>query len=107
MQYYRYAKGAVREERAAQAKADQARERFEHRLARQEREQAEKEAKRKAHILQGYLIALDHLDAVIKFSDAMILALVFPNMIGLLLLFPKVQKELKRYVSAIKEAQLS
>lgn len=47
------------------------------------------------------------LDAVIKFSDAMILALVFPNMIGLLLLFPKVQKELKRYVSAIKEAQLS
>ncbi|MFT4529235.1 MAG: electron transport complex protein RnfC [Thalassolituus oleivorans] len=48
VQYYRYAKGAVREERAAQAKADQARERFEHRLARQEREQAEKEAKRKA-----------------------------------------------------------
>jgi hypothetical protein len=33
--------------------------------------------------------------------------LVFPNMIGLLLLFPKVQIELKRYVSAIKEAHLS
>ena len=33
------------------------------------------------------------LDAVIKFSDAMILALVFPNMIGLLLLFPKVKEE--------------
>ena len=48
VQYYRYAKGAVREERAAQAKADQARERFEHRLARQERELAEKETKRKA-----------------------------------------------------------
>ncbi|MFT5725076.1 MAG: AGCS family alanine or glycine:cation symporter, partial [Bacteroidia bacterium] len=32
------------------------------------------------------------LDAVIKFSDAMILALVFPNMIGLLLLFPKVRE---------------
>ncbi|WP_299887386.1 sodium:alanine symporter family protein [uncultured Lacinutrix sp.] len=42
------------------------------------------------------------LDAVIKFSDAMILALVFPNMIGLLFLFPKVRKELKKYLKAIK-----
>ena len=42
------------------------------------------------------------LDAVIKFSDAMILALVFPNMIGLFFLFPKVRKEMKKYVSAIK-----
>lgn len=42
------------------------------------------------------------LDAVIKFSDAMILALVFPNMIGLLLLFPKVRDELNRYIKAIK-----
>ena len=45
------------------------------------------------------------LDAVIKFSDAMILALVFPNMIGLLLLFPKVREELVRYLSAIKSAK--
>ena len=42
------------------------------------------------------------LDAVIKFSDAMILALVFPNMIGLLLLFPKVREELNRYLKTIK-----
>lgn len=42
------------------------------------------------------------LDAVIKFSDAMILALVFPNMIGLLFLFPKVRVEMKRYLNAIK-----
>lgn len=42
------------------------------------------------------------LEAVIKFSDAMILALVFPNMIGLLLLFPKVREELKKYLDAIK-----
>tara|TARA_B100000768_G_scaffold111260_1_gene103077 strand:+ start:276 stop:1892 length:1617 start_codon:yes stop_codon:yes gene_type:complete len=42
------------------------------------------------------------LDAVIKFSDAMILALVFPNMIGLLLLFPKVRDDMKKYLSAIK-----
>ena len=41
------------------------------------------------------------LDAVIKFSDAMILALVFPNMIGLLFLFPRVKKEMKRYLGAI------
>jgi len=42
------------------------------------------------------------LDAVIKFSDAMILALVFPNMIGLFFLFPKVREELAKYVAAIK-----
>lgn len=41
------------------------------------------------------------LDAVIKFSDAMILALVFPNMIGLLILFPAVNKEFKSYLSVI------
>ena len=42
------------------------------------------------------------LDAVIKFSDAMILALVFPNMIGLLLLFPKVKDEIKKYIADIE-----
>ena len=42
------------------------------------------------------------LDAVIKFSDAMILALVFPNMIGLVMLFPKVKEEINKYVGAIK-----
>jgi AGCS family alanine or glycine:cation symporter len=42
------------------------------------------------------------LDAVIKFSDAMILALVFPNMIGLLFLFPRVKEELNKYLMDIK-----
>ncbi|UCS95079.1 alanine:cation symporter family protein [Echinicola marina] len=42
------------------------------------------------------------LNAVVKFSDAMILALVFPNMIGLFFLFPKVKVELKKYTNAIK-----
>ena len=46
------------------------------------------------------------LDAVIKFSDAMILALVFPNMIGLFFLFPKVREEMKRYVDAIKASKV-
>jgi AGCS family alanine or glycine:cation symporter len=32
----------------------------------------------------------------------MILALVFPNMIGLFFLFPRVKEELQRYLSAIK-----
>ena len=48
--------------------------------------------------------AAAQLDAVIKFSDAMILALVFPNMIGLLVLFPKVKEELSKYLEAIKGA---
>ncbi|MEM1340137.1 MAG: alanine/glycine:cation symporter family protein [Bacteroidota bacterium] len=43
------------------------------------------------------------LDAVIKFSDAMILALVFPNMVGLLILFPRVREEMNKYLSDIKE----
>ena len=42
------------------------------------------------------------LDAVIKFSDAMILALVFPNMIGLLILFPRVKEEFNKYLGDIK-----
>jgi len=45
------------------------------------------------------------LDAVIKFSDAMILALVFPNMIVLLFLFPKVKKELNKYMTDIKTSK--
>ncbi|AXT19402.1 amino acid carrier protein [Flavobacteriaceae bacterium AU392] len=45
------------------------------------------------------------LDAVIKFSDAMILALVFPNMIGLFFLFPKVKEEVARYMKAIRTSK--
>ena len=44
------------------------------------------------------------LGAVIQFSDAMILAMVFPNMIGLFFLFPKVKEELNRYLAAIKNS---
>jgi AGCS family alanine or glycine:cation symporter len=42
------------------------------------------------------------MNAVISFSDAMILGMVFPNMIGLLFLFPKVKQELNKYMDAIK-----
>jgi AGCS family alanine or glycine:cation symporter len=41
------------------------------------------------------------MKAVFDFSDAMILALVFPNMIGLFFLFPKVRDELVKYLKAI------
>lgn len=47
VQYYRHAKGEIRKAKLEHQKSDQARERFEARLARLEREQAEKEAKRK------------------------------------------------------------
>ncbi|HMB62299.1 MAG TPA: alanine/glycine:cation symporter family protein [Eudoraea sp.] len=42
------------------------------------------------------------MGAVFAFSDAMILALVFPNMIGLMILFPRVRDELNKYLDAIK-----
>lgn len=45
------------------------------------------------------------LDSVIKFSDAMILAMTFPNIIGLFLLAPKAKKELTRYLDAIRRKE--
>ena len=41
------------------------------------------------------------MSSIWDFSDAMIFAMVFPNMIGLFFLFPVVKKELKKYLSAI------
>jgi AGCS family alanine or glycine:cation symporter len=42
------------------------------------------------------------LDSVIGFSDAMVFAMMVPNMVGLILLAPKVKEELNRYMAAIK-----
>ena len=42
------------------------------------------------------------MGSIWAFSDAMIFAMVFPNMIGLFFLFPIVKKELNRYLKAIK-----
>lgn len=42
------------------------------------------------------------MDSIWAFSDAMIFAMVFPNMIGLYFLFPVVKKELNRYLDAIR-----
>ena len=42
------------------------------------------------------------LGSVIGFSDAMIFAMMVPNMVGLVILAPRVKEELKRYLEAIK-----
>jgi AGCS family alanine or glycine:cation symporter len=42
------------------------------------------------------------MGSVIGFSDAMIFAMMVPNMIGLVILAPKVKEELIKYLSAIK-----
>lgn len=42
------------------------------------------------------------LGSVIGFSDAMIFAMMVPNMVGLVILAPKVRDELGKYMSAIK-----
>ena len=42
------------------------------------------------------------MNSIWAFSDAMIFAMVFPNMIGLYFLFPIVKDQLKKYLEAIK-----
>ncbi len=42
------------------------------------------------------------MNSIWAFSDAMIFAMVFPNMIGLFFLMPIVKKQLKRYLEAIR-----
>jgi AGCS family alanine or glycine:cation symporter len=46
------------------------------------------------------------LDAVFRFSDAMIFAMVVPNIIGLMIMAPVVKKELNDYVNLIKSGIL-
>ncbi|PWH81826.1 alanine glycine permease [Algibacter marinivivus] len=45
------------------------------------------------------------MGSIWKFSDAMIFAMIFPNMVGLYFLFPVVKKQLNRYLGAIKDAK--
>ena len=42
------------------------------------------------------------MNSIWALSDAMIFAMVFPNMVGLFFLFPVVKKELEKYLKAIK-----
>lgn len=43
------------------------------------------------------------MSAIWNFADSMILAMILPNMIGLIILFPVVKKQLNRYEKAIKK----
>lgn len=54
----------------------------------------------------GFIIvgAAASMDSIWAFSDAMIFAMVFPNMLGLYFLFPVVKEQLKRFLGAIKQA---
>jgi len=45
------------------------------------------------------------MSSIWDFSDAMIFAMVFPNMIGLFFLFPVVKKQLSRYLEAIRSSK--
>jgi len=49
--------------------------------------------------------AASQLGSVINFSDAMIFAMLVPNMIGLFILAPVAKKELKRFKDRIKESK--
>ena len=42
------------------------------------------------------------MNSIWAFSDAMIFAMVFPNMVGLYFLFPIVKEQLNKYLEAIK-----
>jgi len=46
------------------------------------------------------------LGSVIDFSDAMIFAMMVPNMIGIIILAPKVKSELNKYMKAIKSMKV-
>lgn len=45
------------------------------------------------------------LGAVIDFSDAMIFAMVVPNIIGVVMLSPMIRKELRKYINAINKKE--
>ncbi len=49
--------------------------------------------------------AAANMSSIWAFSDAMIFAMIFPNMVGLFFLFPVVKKQLVRYLDAIKGAK--
>ena len=46
--------------------------------------------------------ASSSMESVVYFADAMLFAMVFPNMIGLVILAPQVKKEISRYLRAIR-----
>jgi len=59
-------------------------------------------------IFLGFIIvgASSNLGSVIDFSDMMILAMAFPNILGLLILAPEVRKDLLDYVRKLKTGEI-
>lgn len=59
-------------------------------------------------IFLGFIVvgASSNLGAVIDFSDMMILAMGFPNILGLLILAPEVRKDMSRYWSQLKSGEI-
>lgn len=57
----------------------------------------------------GFVVigAASSLKAVFDFSDAMIFAMVFPNVIGLVILAPVVKEELNKYLAKIKSGEVA
>ncbi len=51
--------------------------------------------------------ASSNIMAVMDFSDMMILAMAFPNIIGLLILAPEVRRDLKSYLRRLKSGEIS
>lgn len=49
--------------------------------------------------------AAANMKSIWDFSDAMIFAMIFPNMVGLFFLFPVVKKQLNKYLDAIQAAK--
>ena len=45
--------------------------------------------------------AVTTLNTIINFSDAMVFVMIVPNMIGLVLLAPKIFEELRKYKSVV------
>jgi AGCS family alanine or glycine:cation symporter len=44
--------------------------------------------------------------AVMNFSDMMVLAMAFPNIVGLIILAPEVSRDLKSYIRRLKSGEI-
>ena len=59
-------------------------------------------------IFLGFIIvgSSSNLGAVMDFSDMMILAMAFPNILGLLILAPEVKRDLQDYINKLKTGEI-
>jgi len=107
VQYYRHAKGAIKEERASQQKSDRSKVRFEARQDRLDREAAEKEAKRKARAATAEkaqaakkAAAAKAAEEAVKNGDAPVTEATKPEAVDL----EKLQKQLDAAQAGLKKS---